>query len=167
MHDVDVMHHQVGEDAAAEVPEPAPLAELVFVEGLVLRFAQPGFPVDVAGVQLIRRTHPAVVIAVPGQVHFVDLAKLPGPYDFQPLLEVRHAALLHPDLHDAVVAGLRRDDRCALRQVVRQRLFDVDVLARFAGGDGERHVLMIGSADENHVNVFSVQDGAVVFSREG
>ena len=66
VHHVDVMHHQVGEDAAAEVPEPAPLAELVFVEGLVLRFAQPGFPVDVAGVQLIRRTHPAVVIAVPG-----------------------------------------------------------------------------------------------------
>jgi hypothetical protein len=32
--DVDLVTHQIGKDAASEVPEPAPLTELVLVEGL-------------------------------------------------------------------------------------------------------------------------------------
>ena len=35
--DVDEMDHQVGEDAAAEIPEPAPVAEAILVEGLLRR----------------------------------------------------------------------------------------------------------------------------------
>ena len=33
--DVDLVDHQVGEDAAAEIPEPAPVAEAVLVERLL------------------------------------------------------------------------------------------------------------------------------------
>ena len=44
--DVDPVDHQIGQDAAAEVPEPAPVSEPIFVKRLVGRIAQEILPGD-------------------------------------------------------------------------------------------------------------------------
>ena len=48
--DVDPVDHQVGEEAAAEIPEPAPVAEAVLVERLVGGVAEEVLPGDLAGI---------------------------------------------------------------------------------------------------------------------
>jgi len=103
---VDPVNHQVGEDTTAEVPEPAPLAEFVGVELLLLRRAEEALPIDGFRVEGILEALSAAGVAVPGEM---DLADLPGRSVLQHLvclLNVGHAALLHADLHDALVRVL-------------------------------------------------------------
>ncbi len=126
--------------------------------GCSRRVAEERLPVDRLGVDAVAcaAAH-AVGVAVPGQVHLVDLAELPRPDDLAGLDEVRHAPLLRADLHDALVLVLGLDDRRALGQIVRQRLLDVDVLAGRAGVDGHRHVPVVGRADQHGVDVLAVE----------
>ncbi len=106
------------------------------------------------------------LIAVPGQVHLVDLAELAATNDLAPLLKLRHAALLHPHLHDALVLVLRFDDGSPFGQIVREGLLDVNVLAGGTGIDRDRHVPMIGRCYQNGVNVLPIQQRAVVLGGE-
>src|SRR5262245_46960278 len=98
MDDVDIVDHEVGEDAAAEIPKPAPITEAVFVEGLVGSAAEEGFPLDAAGIDIQQHSAHAVRIAVPGQVDLEDLAEPARANDVAALFELRHASLLHADL---------------------------------------------------------------------
>ena len=51
--DVDLVDHQVGENAAAEIPEPAPIAKAVFVERLIGARAQKLLPIDRLGIDVV------------------------------------------------------------------------------------------------------------------
>src|ERR1035438_7696233 len=167
MDDVDPVHHQIGEYAAAEVPEPAPLTKLVVVKRLRRSAAEPRLPVDRPGRNVVVDTPRTGLIPVPGEMRLVDLADLAGLDDLVALLDVRHAPLLHPHLHDSAGEPLRLQDPRALRYLVRQWLLDIHILAGFERGDGQRDVLMIRRADQHGIDVFAVEDGAVVFAGKG
>ncbi len=152
---VDEMNHQVGQDAVAEIPKPAPVAKAIFVERLLGRVAQKCLPVHFLGIDALGPFAGAIGVAVPGQMNFVDISQLAGAHDFSGLLELRHAALLRADLHDALMLVLRIDDRFSFGQIVRQRFFDVHVLARGAGVDRHGHVPVIRRGDEHGVDVLA------------
>src|SRR5205085_11475169 len=76
--DVDPVDHQIGEDAAAKVPEPAPLPEAILVERLVFGRAEEPLPIDRFGVDVEVRPGEAGGVAIPGEVNFVNLAELAG-----------------------------------------------------------------------------------------
>ena len=76
--------------------------------------------------------------------------------DFARLLNVRHAALLHADLHDAAVVVLSFDNGITFAQLVRERLFDVDVLVRFTSGDRQRDVPVIRCADDYRIHILAL-----------
>ena len=105
MGDVDPVDHQVGEEAAAEVPEPAPVTKAVLVEGLrARRRGTPSSrPLRIDAQRRSCGTRSAV--AVPGQVDLDDLAEPAGLDQLAGLLNVRHAALLRADLDDLLVCG--------------------------------------------------------------
>ena len=71
---------------------------------------------------------------------FADRAKLARLNDVDGFSVMLHAVLLSADLDDAIVLLGRLDQIPAFSDEVAQRLFDVDVLAGLAGGDGDRHV---------------------------
>ena len=68
VHHVDEMHHEIGEDAAAEIPEPAPIAKAIFIEPLRGRVAEEGFPIYCFGIDVEFVAADAVGIAVPGEM---------------------------------------------------------------------------------------------------
>src|SRR5205823_8912247 len=71
-------------------------------------------------------------------------------------------AALDTALNDALVAARRLDHAAALGDAKRQRLLDVDVLAGLAGVDGHQGVPVIGSADDDGVEVAAFEKLAVV-----
>src|SRR5205807_28377 len=80
VHDVNEMHHQIGQDAPAEVPEPAPVPIAKFVERLVRSIAEERLPVKRLRVDC-RPAAPETVnpgVAVPGEVNFVDRSQPAG-----------------------------------------------------------------------------------------
>ena len=46
MSDIDIMDHEVGEDAAAKIPKPTPIPKAILIERLVRRVAEKLLPVD-------------------------------------------------------------------------------------------------------------------------
>ncbi len=84
---VDPVDHQVGEDAAAKIPEPAPVAEAVLVERLV-RARCPGTASNRPSWDRCSDSAAAaaVGVAVPGEMHLVNLAELAGLDDLVRLL---------------------------------------------------------------------------------
>ena len=97
----------------------------------------------------------------------MNLAELARANDVKGLLELRHAALLRAHLHDARVLVLGLDHGGPFAGVVREGLFDVDILAGGAGVDRNGRVPVIGSGDEDRVDIAAVQDGAVILGGEG
>src|SRR5262249_46647108 len=97
-----------------EIKEPAPVAESVFVERLFAGVAHERFPIDALGIDALGPLAHAVAVAVPGEMHLVDLAEPAGFHDLIALLNVRHAALLRAHLDDALVLVLGFDDHLAL-----------------------------------------------------
>ena len=111
---VDPVDHQVGEQPAAEIPEPAPVPEPVFVERLVGRVTEEVLPGHLTGIDARRLApKPRRAAAVPAQVDLENLADPPGLDQLARFLDVRHAALLHADLDDLLVPVLGLDDRRA------------------------------------------------------
>ena len=106
VNDVDEVDHQVGEDAAAEVPEEPPVGEqLVAVERLVRGVAEERLPVHHFGIDAERVLAHPVGIAVPAQGDLVDLAEPAAAKDLPALLDVWHAPLLGADT-ETVLAEL-------------------------------------------------------------
>ncbi len=83
------------------------------------------------------------MVAVPRHVNFVHFADHARTHHLEALLQVRHAPLLHANLNDALEAVLRFDHRRAFGKLVCERLLDIDVLARLAGGNGHPGMLVI------------------------
>ena len=53
--DVDPVGEEVGHGAAAKIPEPAPVVEFLFAEGLIGCAAKPGLPIKRLLVDRLRR----------------------------------------------------------------------------------------------------------------
>ena len=79
---------------------------------------------------------------------------------------MRRAPLLRAHLDDAVVAAGRVDHHPPFADGERERLFDVDVLARLAGQHGRDRVPVIRRADDHRVDVLAIEDAAEVARRE-
>ena len=74
------------------------------------------------------------------------------------------AAPLRADLDHAVVLARRLAHLVALVDGLRQRLLDIDVLARLAGQDGGAGVPVVGSGDDHAVDVLVLEHPAKVFN---
>ncbi len=75
---------------------------------------------------------------------------------------VRSAALLRPHLDDAIVLARDVHHHAALADRQRQGLLDVDVLARLAGHHRRQRVPVVRRADDDRVDVGSVEHAAEV-----
>ena len=100
---------------------------------------------------------PAIQVRAKG-----TLPSLPERTNSAACAELRAAAPLRADLHDAVVPPGRLDHAPAFDEVVRDRLLDVDVLARLAGPDGRQGVPVVGRGDHQGVDIAILQDTAHV-----
>src|SRR5204862_2738000 len=140
--------------------------EAVGIERLVGGIAEPAFPVDRFGVDGDVRLFDPVAVPVPGEMDLVNLAELAGLHDLVPFLNVRHRPLLHADLDDPLVVILGLDDGGSFGEVVREGLFDVDVLPCGTGGDGQRGVPVVRGADGDGVELFAGQQLLEFLGRE-
>ena len=94
--------------------------------------------------------------------HRDDLADVPVPDQLAGPLVVRPRALLRADLHDALVPSGHVDHPPPLADEQRQRLLDVDVLARGAGQHRHQGVPVVGRRDDDRVHVAVVEQLAEV-----
>ena len=110
-----------------------------------------------------RRLVAVGAVAVPDGPHHGDAADAAGVDE--PLLgldEVRIAALLRAGLQDTLVLPHRAYDLVAFHRMQRQRLFDVQVLARPARGHGDLAVHVVPRGDDDGVDILAVEDLAVI-----
>jgi hypothetical protein len=103
----------------------------------------------------------ALVPHVPA-LHEHHLANVPALDQFDNLPEVRRRPLLAAGLDHAPVVARGLDHAAALLDGVRQRLFAVDVFAGLAGQDGGDGVPVVGSRDEDRVDILAIQDAAEI-----
>ena len=165
---VDPVDHQVGEDAAAEVPEPPPLPEAILVERLLLGACRGTASSRRSSDRCSSSAAPnAVAVAVPGEVDLVNLAELARLDDLRtPSAMCGMLRCCVPTCTMRLWSFWASMTALPFGQIVRQRLLDVDILARRARVDRHRHVPVVGRADEHRVDVLAIQQRPVVFRRE-
>jgi len=95
-------------------------------------------------------------------MNFVDSAEPARLHQFASPDDVRHAPLLHADLHDPRMLGERIEDDFIFRHVVRERLLDIDILAGRHGRHGDRDMPVIGRRDQDRVNVLVIEQTAII-----
>ena len=171
LHDIHEVRALVGHVAAGVVPEAAPPAEVLGLEGTARRAALEEVPIEGAGERGVVERDGEV--PVPHRLDHGDAPQRAFVDRLLGLAHERHAAPLHADLHDAVGrAGCFHHAR-ALFQVQRERLLEVDV---FAGGERvEQHraVMVVRRGDHDEVEalvrqqVLVVHVGLRVFRRLG
>jgi hypothetical protein len=166
MNDVHPMDHQVGEDSAAEIPEPAPFDHAVGIERLVGRVAEKPLPINECGVDF-DVAGASWLVSIPREMDFSNRAKLSRTKDLPSLLQVWHTSLLHADLNDDAALFLRLKDRVSLGKVVREGFLHVDVFAGSAGINRDRHMMMIGSRDQDSVDIGSLEKFSMIGRDKG
>ncbi len=141
VHDVDPVGEEVGHGSAAKVPEPAPVEELFFAEGLVGCVAEPEFPVEVfdldgavgAGPALAAFGEVGLVILPPVGADLDDFAERSPLDETDRVFEVGPAALLHAALENLLARADGFGEDGAFFEGVGDGFLEVDV---FACGDG-------------------------------
>ena len=104
-----------------------------------------------------------VAVPVPPGAAQRDLAQLAGVDVFALGLQVvLPGALLHAYLADALVDARGFDDGGAFLDGAGQRLFDVEILAGVERVDGDGGVPMIRNAHERGIDIFLLDEFAVV-----
>ena len=101
-------------------------------------------------------------VAGEGRPRHRDLAQRAGVHRLGELRVHPRRAAMHADLDDPVVLPRRVDHRPALDDRHRQRLLDVHVLARPAGGDHLDGVPVVGRRDHDGVDVLAIEHRAEV-----
>ena len=71
-------------------------------------------------------------------------------------------ALLHPHLADAVVDAGGLNNPWTLFERQRQRLFHIDIFARVERIDGALGMPVIGSGDQHHIEIFHLEQLAMI-----
>jgi hypothetical protein len=162
MGDVHPMDEKVGHRAAAEIPIPAPVAELVGIEGAVGGRAQKTLPIELGHVEGRHTAHRRDVILEPVGADQGHLAEAAVVDLLAGLREVLPTALLQSDLHHALGIVHGGNQRSGLFHRMGDGLFAVDVFAGAHRGDGDGHMPVVGRADHDGVDVFAIEDLAVV-----
>ena len=170
MDDVQQMDAPIGQCSSGIVPEGAKAADAaIAVVGVVGSGSKPKIPVEPSrGIGVGRIAHAGGrAIAVNPRLGKRDLSDFSALHQFDRFLEMFTGTLLGADLHDAVVFRHSLHHLAALGQRVRERLFDIDILARFAGHDHGDGVPMVRGCNDHRLNVFVVEDRAKVFEAFG
>jgi len=124
---------------------------------------QKHLPIDGLGIDVELVPLPARLIAIPGEMHFVNIADLPGLDDLVGFLKLRMLRCCVATLYDAAMIVLRGDHRGAFAQIVRQRLLNIHVLAAAHAATRQRHVPVIGRTDDHGVDVLAIEQGPIIF----
>ena len=154
--------------AGAGVPVPVPIVlEFIAINREIRRRAEPKIFVDVFRELHRRRAFAdrvarAVMIDASGENFAERFFFVQELFDFR-LHFV--AALLHPDLADALVFAGGGDGLAAFPNRVRKRFFDVNVFPGFHRPNGAEAVPMVASRDDDRVDIFIVEEGARVGKR--
>src|SRR5439155_22894413 len=165
MHDVDQMHAPVGECSSRIVPKGAKSADAaIAVVGVVRSGAKPKVPVQPGRWITVGRIAHAFrpTVAVNPCFGKGDLPDFSVLNQLHGLLKMFARALLRADLHHAVVFCRRLDHSAALGQRMRERLFDINILASFASHDHGDGVPVIRGGDDHRLYVLVVEDGAKI-----
>ncbi len=160
VHDVDPVGEKIGHRAATEIPELTPDEKFVFAEGLIGCVAEPLLPVERAGVDDLARAMRLVVLPPVG-ADLGDAAEAAALDEIDGVAEMAPTALLHAALEDLLAGADGFGEDGAFFERVGDGLFEVDV---FAGGDGvggDANVPMIGSRDEDGVELL-IEDFFVI-----
>ena len=160
---IDLVGAIVAHVAGAEVPTPVPLVVMtVFVEGHHFGGADPGVVIEAGREGAVRFfADVGAVLGVPGLGH-EDAAEAGGVGDFDGSDGAGAAAGLHAGLDDAVVFAGGFDKEAALAEVVGDGFFDVDIFASGAGENGGGGVPVVGSGDDDGVDLFIFEDAAEI-----
>ena len=162
------MRAPVGDVAAGVVVVVAkPAEKATWLVSYVRRGAEVEVPVEVG--RLAARCFAAVAARMPIDVvpnsHKVHAADFAGLHHLLRRAIVRRRSMLRAVLHDAIVAAGRVDDRPPFGDGMRQRLFDVDVLAGGAGEHGRRGMPMVRRGDQYGVDVVAIERAAKIAIR--
>ena len=120
--------------------------------------SRPAGGADSGGMADPRGSH----VAGEGRACHGDLAQCPGVHRLGKLRVHPRRPAVNADLDDPVVLPRRLDHRPALDDRHRQRLLDVDVLARVAGGDHLDGVPVVGRGDHDGVDILAIEDRAEI-----
>src|SRR5262245_62551539 len=129
----------------------------ILVEGRVRRGAEPHLPIlfrQVFSSDRLRESGSDVAEA--GDANVADLADVAAADQLDALFILLARTLLRAALHDAFVMLRGLDHPAAFADEERHRLFDVNVLARGASQNRQQRMPVVGSRNDNGVNVFAV-----------
>ena len=148
--------------AVAGRPEPVPVVvQLPAHQRRLRRRAAPEVVVDRGG---HRRRRVDLADSRPGAVNDgagrADRAKLTAVEVLECLVECRAGSALRAHLDHAAVLSGRGDHLPAFPDIVRQRLFHVDVFARLARPHGGQGVPMVRRGDDDGVDILVVKQFA-------
>ncbi len=163
MHRIEPVAAEIGNVTPGIVEEP-PVRSLepLPVEGHHRRRSEvhvPVHPLGNFGIGDLLARHVAAVVPDAHEVHVTDLAALDDLLD---LLVMRRRSMLRAVLDDAVVLPGCLDHLPPLDDVVAERLFDVDILARLAGEHGGNGVPVIRRGDQHGMDVLPIQRPAEI-----
>ena len=161
VHAVEAVHAVVGDDAVRIVHE-VPVAEPVGVEGDLGRRAQPEVPVEPGGHGRVRPRSGVALVAIVPDAHEIDGADLPALHEPRRVRIVVSRTVLGTDLDDALVPAHGVANRGGLADAVHHGLLEIDVLAGFAGQDGDGRVPVVGGGQDDRVDLLRVEKLAEV-----
>src|SRR5208283_872015 len=152
---IDGVAHPLIGDAAGEFLVEAKFAIEARVERAHGLVEEPALPVRIGFAELgdFRASAPARAMIIPDNFNFRDVAEFAAPDQGVSEFLVRLAAMLRANLDDEVAGMHGVAGGFGFREDVAHGLFDVNVLAGFSGELQKRRVGMIGSGDDNGVDV--------------
>src|SRR5215467_3380414 len=144
------MSEEIRHSATAEVPIPAPNVKLFFTVGLIRSVAEPPLPIQRLDIHCLAISPPEVVLPPIGP-NLRDAPKAASLNQVHGVAKVAPAPLLHPALQNLFCGTDRMGQGSAFFDSVRDRLFQVNILAGGNGIDGHAYVPMVGRRDDNGV----------------
>ena len=159
------VHEQISAESLAVVGEAAPAEEADGIEGELGRVAEEGIPVDGLFTGVGRNgIDPGAAgrVAIPVSVDGEDFAQFAGIVNLFRFRVEHGTHALAADSDHAFMFLRGFDHGESVFDEMRHRLLAVDVFAGSAGVFEDVAVLVIHSGDEDGVDVFAVENGAVV-----
>jgi hypothetical protein len=168
--DVEVVRPEVRHLPAGVIPEPAKMIDAAKrIEGDGWRGPEPHIPIEIGWEPFLDFSwnEAGHRVAAAAGAYLVHLADHSVPNELHGSLVVRARALLAACLHYSLLLASFVDHDAAFLNGEGQRLFDVNVFAGAAGHHGLKSVPVVGSCDENGIDVFAIEQLAKVFMGGG
>ena len=163
LRDIEVVGPEVGHLAARIIPEEAEIVmHPLQVVGAHGRWPKPQVVIKFSRWHAVGHGRPLEIHA--GNTHFNggDFAKQAVAYPFARVAEIGCRALLAARLNNAAIFARGIHHRPAFSNCQAEWLFTIHVFARGAGIDGHARMPVVWRGDNNRVDIFAVQNFAVV-----